>query len=210
MGFETVAVDEVLDIARGSCVRFAGMLNQFERGSKFTVQAVRRVTFDGKAATFLGAIWAECGNDHTPAWLDGLHDLFDVGAAICGISEEMKNRPVMPDVVGLRGQIDLADVTDDPFDRVAFDPKSLSGHTQGFRGQVQDGEFPIPRGQQIIDQGRGAAADVDDGRRFVTTDGLNQGEGMLGMRLKPTHRIGGFGLVDIFPVCSVVHIVFKG
>jgi hypothetical protein len=82
--------------------------------------SLRRLT-----ATFLGAIWAECGNDHTPAWLDGLHDLFDLGAAICGISEEMKNRLVMPDVVGLRGQIDLADVTDDPFDRVAFDPKSV-------------------------------------------------------------------------------------
>lgn len=107
-----MAVDKVLDIAQRSFVRFSCMLNQLERRSEFIVQPFRRVTIDRKAATFLGSIGAECGDDHMPTWFDSLHHLFDVGAASCGVGKEMENRPVVPDVVGLRGQIDVADVTD--------------------------------------------------------------------------------------------------
>lgn len=64
-----------------------------------------------------------------PARLDRLHDLFDVSAAICGIGEEMENSPVVPDIVGLCWQINVANVTDDPFDIAAFTRKSIASHS---------------------------------------------------------------------------------
>lgn len=41
LGFEAMAIDEVLDVAHRGLVRFLGMLDQFEAGSEFTVQSVR-------------------------------------------------------------------------------------------------------------------------------------------------------------------------
>lgn len=79
----------------------------------------------------------------------------------------------------------------------------MAGGGEGGCRQVEDGEVLVATGEQVVDEGGGAAPDVDD--RCVRSDakGIEQGEGHSGLFLVPRHRLGTDGGVAVVPVRSV-------
>ena len=75
--------------------------DQLERGAEFGMQAIRAVTHHRQAAALQRAIFGEGGYDYMSARLDGAQHLAHIGRALLGCREEMKHRPVMPDIKGL-------------------------------------------------------------------------------------------------------------
>jgi len=67
-------------------------------------------------------------------------------------------------------------------------------------GQIQHTQLTIARIEQIIHQGRGSAAHVDDGGRRRGSMPGDQLQGFLGMLLEPADLGGSLAGVDIFPM----------
>ena len=84
--------------------------------SKFPLQRVGVVADDIEAATLGGAVWSEGAEDDVAAGLDCVGELADVGAAIVGGGEEVKDGAVVPEVVCGGCEFGLGDVGDEPVD----------------------------------------------------------------------------------------------
>ncbi|MCK7583314.1 MAG: hypothetical protein MZV65_52390 [Chromatiales bacterium] len=63
----------------------------------------------------------------------------------------------------------------------------LAGVLEGAPGDVEHRRFAVARGQQPVDQHRGAAADVDHRGLFVDAAGLNQLQRQARLGLVPAH-----------------------
>ena len=83
---------------------------------------------------------------------------------ISGAGEEMKHRPVMPDLIGLVGQGGREDVGLQPLHRSRASAKPLSGHGQCRAGKVQNRDPLIAKVQEVIHKRGGPAAHINDRR----------------------------------------------
>ncbi len=135
-----------------------------------------------------------------PARLHRPRDLADIGRPILRPGQEVKHRPVVPDIEASRLERIAGDIPAMPLDPGRRRAQSLSGNLQGGRGKVQYVHLPIAHGHQVIDQRRFAAADIYDpafaaGRRL--TDQLQRD---LQVRPVPAHLVGAPGAVDVIPM----------
>ena len=200
-----MAVDEVLDPAGGSDVVFVAVLGELEGGAELGVQFVGVVAHDWQAAAFGRAVGGEGGDDHVAAVADRLHHLAHVGAAGFGSGKEVEHGAVVPDIIGGFRQVDAGNVAGDPAHLFAARAEAVAGDAQGGVGKVEHRQVAEAFGEQAVDQGRGAAADIDDRRLAGRADASDQVEGQRGLGLEPAHRVGRLALVYPLPVLSFGH-----
>src|ERR1039457_6406506 len=75
--------------------------------------------------------------------------------------------------------------------------KALTELLQNLGGDIQHREVPIARVEQLVDEERRAAADVNDWVRWPYTGCTNELEGLCRVRLIPTHVSDGLAAVDL-------------
>ncbi len=81
----------------------------------------------------------------------------------------MKDGAVVPDIVDMTCKLDLRDVTSEPrYARCLIAESSLRCRQSSLR-QAQDGDLLVTVGEQIVNQRRGATANVDDARTLGHT-----------------------------------------
>jgi hypothetical protein len=87
-------------------------------GLQILLQRVGVVADDIEADTLCGAVWSEGADDDVAAGLDCVGEQADVGGAVAGDGEEVKDGAVVPDVVCGGCEFGFGDVGDEPVDAV--------------------------------------------------------------------------------------------
>ena len=77
----------------------------------------------------------------------------------------------MPDIISAYREDRLCDIGAKPADRLAGGAHPAASRFERCLRYVDDCEITVPEIQQVIDQRRGATADVDDGCAAVTLRG---------------------------------------
>lgn len=93
---------------------FRRMFDQFEGIAELGVQRIGRIPHHREPAALHRPVRPGHRDDDVTARAHGLAHLRDVGMALLGRGHEMKDGPVVPDVVGLCGQGKLSDVSYKP------------------------------------------------------------------------------------------------
>ena len=113
-------------------VQFLLIFDQLEMCTKLIVQGIGVVTHDVEAAAFCGALGPEGANDDASPRVNSQRDLSNIGAALLRTREKVKNRTVVPYVIGPRFERRLRDVGGHP---VSF----FRCRSQAFLGYVDRG-----------------------------------------------------------------------
>jgi hypothetical protein len=87
----------------------------------------------------------------------------------------MKHRAVMPDVKGVSGGV-FRDITLNPGHLLTPVAEALLGLHEGRARNIEYSEIPIARLQQVVNECRGAAADIYDAGGSIQAGIGNQGE----------------------------------
>lgn len=126
-------------------------LNELERATKGLTEARSIVPHDGKAAASFRSVERKGGNDCVPSDLQGPSEARDIRSTVTLLGEEMKRRPIVPDVVSLQ-RLPGCCIRDDPMNLCGAAPKAGFRRLKCRRGQIEDGyilEAPI---KEIVDQ----------------------------------------------------------
>jgi hypothetical protein len=129
----------------------------------------------------------------------------DIGAALLRRGQEMKNRAVVPDVDGMTGQIGVRDIRRHPVDRVRRRAEPCPGDRKRRFREIKHGECRIALPQQIVDQRRRSAADIQHRCRSRQAGLADEAKGTQRVVLKPAHALGGNVRVDLLPVRPGLH-----
>lgn len=109
-----VAVDELLLHAGWCPVGFRRMFDQLEGIAELGMQSVWCVPHHRESAALQWPVRPEHRNDHVTAGPHGPTHLRDLGLTLLRRGHEMKNGPVMPDVVRMGRQGQSGDVSHQP------------------------------------------------------------------------------------------------
>lgn len=117
----------------------------------------------------------------------------------------MKSGAVVPDVVRVGRQFAIQNICGDPLDSGGGRTETLLGNIDRGLGDVEHGEISVAGGQQVVDQGRCAAADIDDGS-VVLWRGLNdQPERSFQVESIPADRLRRLAAINLIPVMTCTH-----
>jgi hypothetical protein len=141
-------------------MRFVLLLQEGEGSAELRMKTLGAVAHDGQSAALPGAVLRERRDDDVTARLDSAKDRVDVGLTLFTRGEEVEDRPVVPDVVGMPRQLQLRDVARKPIHARRPFPEASPRSRQRGLGQVQDGDLLIAFCEKIIDQRRRAAANA--------------------------------------------------
>ena len=122
--FAAQTVDELLDGAEWRMVLFARLLQEREWGPELRVQAVGAVAHDGQTAAPLWSVFCKRRHDDVTAGLDSAQNRLNVGLPLVRRGKEMKNGPVMPNVVGMPWKVHASNVAHKPGYGVRTRPQS--------------------------------------------------------------------------------------
>lgn len=128
--------------------------------------------------------------------------LRDVGAAPAGIGQEVEHRAIVPDVDAAGRQVDARDVTLHPAYLRGVAPEAVSHGGERFAGDIQHGDRFESRGEQIVDERRRAAADVENAGTVRGARRPDQRQRSLQVWSIPAHRVGRFRSVHIAPMAG--------
>jgi hypothetical protein len=159
---ETVTINEVLNASGWRDVVLLVMFNQLESGTEFGMQAIRVVLDHWEATAFRWPVRCECGHDNVAAWLHSAHHLGDISVTICLVGQKMENRTIVPHVKGTFWQREGCHVAFYPAHETCSRSEASAGNSQCLAGEVQNGKIFVTVGEEVINQGRGPAADIDD------------------------------------------------
>jgi hypothetical protein len=144
-------------------VAMSSRVDQAKIGSQHCGQRSRIVPHDRQSAASLRAVKVKGADDDISTSLDGSLQPVDIGGLIGLISQEMKGRSVVPQIVGF-GWLPGGDVSNDPFDASSRLTKTLPGCLERGAGKIQDRDLPHLAFDKAINQPRRTAADIDDRR----------------------------------------------
>jgi len=122
-----VAIDKLLLHACGCPMGFRRMFDQFEGIAELGVQRIWRIPHHREPAALHRPVRPEHRDNDVTAGAHSLAHLCDVGLALLGCAHEMKDGPVVPDLVGLCGQGKLSDVSHKPSPPPGVDSEPLTG-----------------------------------------------------------------------------------
>jgi hypothetical protein len=75
----------------------------------------------------------------------------------------MKHRTVVPHVVSSGLELCFRDIGDEPMDLLCGQTQSLLGHFDSGLRNIEDGDVLIAPSKEVINEGRFASANVNDG-----------------------------------------------
>ena len=163
------------------------------------------VALDGEAAAPGGAIGRKGGEDHVAAGTECACDLLDVGRAIVGRGEEVKDGAVMPETEVVLREFCGEDVGGEPGDLCCGGAEAGARVIECMFGDVEDGEVGVADSEEIVDERGLAGADVEDWGSEVRRGAADECEGDLEVWAEPAALGSLPGGVDLLPVCVRVH-----
>ncbi len=106
---------------------FLCAVHQFEAISKLVVQAVRAVTDHIEPAAASGSIRGKGCEDDMSTCSNCISHRLHITLTVSGLRQEVKDSPVMPDVIGLMGQRCLRNIGFDPVHMGSIRAQPLAG-----------------------------------------------------------------------------------
>src|SRR5947207_982183 len=187
-------------------------MHQLERGAERLSQARAVIAGDRQAAALFRAVEREGSDDGVPADFQAAPEAGDVGGAIACVGEKVKRRPVVPDIVGL-GRFKGRRVRDDPADTLGAGAKAALkaglGGSQRRARQIEHGNVLEPLLDEMVDQPRSTAANVDNRRVADGTRLHDQFERRHRALLKPANLVLALRGVDVLPMGLAVGVFHK-
>jgi hypothetical protein len=166
-------------------------------------EACRIITHDRQPAALFGTIESKGCNDGMAAGRKGQLQAGKICGAVGLGDHEVEGSPVMPNFVARR-RLPGRDVGDDPVDGHSLFPEPGLCGGERCRRHVQDGHVAVSSLRKMIDEMRGAAADVDDGRCQRGGRVHDQPERGIRLVLIPAHVTLGLRLIGSLPAALVV------
>lgn len=149
---DAVAIQELLSGSKGRLVHLPGRRNQAEVGPELGVQRVCIVPNHFKPAApgrFLGSESAD--NDVAAATRRANH-LADIGPPVGLCGQKMKNRAIVPHIVGRGFELCLRDVGDQPMYALRRVPQSLLAGFYGRLRNIENGKVGASASEQVVNQ----------------------------------------------------------
>jgi hypothetical protein len=165
-----------------------------EAGAEQRGDALRGVARGRQRGALRRAVLGERADDGVAARGERGGEDLDVPPAVVGRRQEVQDRPVVPERVGPVG-VPAEQVRGQPADAVTRGAEPAPRDAEADRREVEDGEVLEAGGQQAVDEGGGATADVDhrggrvdagarDQRQRHARLGLVPAEAILGARVR--------------------------
>ena len=155
---------------------------------------------DGKTAALCRTVGCEGGEDDVATGAEGGGNLLDVGGALGGVSEEVKDGAVVPDAVAVLRELGCEEVDGEPVDLCCTGAEACASVVERLLGDVENGEVGVAGSEEVVDERGLAGADVEDGRREIGGDAADERKGYLEVRAVPTAVACGPRGVDVLPV----------
>src|SRR4051812_36761304 len=174
-------------------------VDQLERGAKRSPQARAVIAGDRQAAALFRPVEREGGDDGVPADFQAASEARDIGDAVFLVGEKVERRPVVPDVVSLHRLPDRG-ICHQPLDSVGVGSEASLGSLQRRARQIEHSDILKPPLDEMVDQSRRAAANIDDGRTIDGTRLHDQFERRRRALLKPADLVLALCRVDVFPM----------
>ena len=137
-------------------------VNQPKSGTERLPETRGVVTRDGQAAAFFRAIQRESGDDGVSASFQTARKALDIGGTVFLIGEKVERRPVVPDVISLY-RLPNRDIRHQPMNSIGADAETSLGSLQCRARQIEHADILKSLLNEMVDQPRSAAANVDDG-----------------------------------------------
>ena len=129
---------------------FRRMFDQFEGIAELGVQRIGRIPHHREPAALHRPVRPEHRDNDVTAGAHSLAHLCDVGLALLGCAHEMKDGPVVPDLVGLCGQGKLSDVSRKPSHPPGVESEPLTGHVERTLRNVKHSDVEAMQSEQIV------------------------------------------------------------
>src|SRR6185312_5716733 len=149
--------------APGRCVFVPLGVNRQKPGTERLREARCVVTRDRQTAAFFRAIERESRDDGVSAGFQTAHEARDIGGAVFFVGEKVERRPVVPDVLSPRRLPDRG-ICHQPLNPVGTRAEASPGGLQCRVRQIEHRDILKPQLDEMVDQPRRAATNVDDGR----------------------------------------------
>ena len=169
------------------------------------MQGIRVVADNVEAAAFCRALGSERAHDDVAARPNGASDLANVRNTLLRIREEMKDSPVMPNVISPRPQLHLRYVRDQPVNSLCGLSQPLPAGLDGDLRDIQDCDVLKSSCDQVVNERGFASAYVDDRSGKITRGSFDQGQRGFQVLAVPAHLVGRFGGVNFLPMRFYVH-----
>ena len=145
---------------------------------------------------------SRAGRDQLDAWAQGRRGLRDIRGALRRIGEEVEHGAVVPERDMGIGKIERGDVADAiaHVQREWRRCESLPCKRKRGVGEIVQRELAEAASKQVVDQRRGAGADIEDRCIAVESQRIDEGQRSIEMRPVPTHRVRRFRRVHLLPM----------
>src|SRR3990167_11033421 len=117
----------------------------------------------------------------------------------------MEYGAVMPEREAVLGELHLGNIRLQPMYGAGVVSQPATRHIERGGRNIEHGQVAVLRCQQVVNQGRSTAADIDDRSIRSDTCLTNQREGAVCMWLVPAHRVGCLVGVHGLPLGLVLH-----
>jgi hypothetical protein len=142
-------------------MHFAVRFHEVELIAQQTLEAISVVLHDRQSAAFRWAAWRKAGDDRPAVAVEGGVKRANIEGLVIGFGEEVQHGAVVPESEAL-GRTPGRHVRRNPCDALRFCAKSCARLFECRRGDIEHCHISEAVAQQVIDQGRCAAADVDE------------------------------------------------
>ncbi len=199
--YPAIAIEELLRGSEWSLVCFHCALDEVKSLPELVMKRIRAIAHDIETAAPGGAFGSKGAKDDVPARPHRPGDVPYVSSALLWRCEEVKDCPVVPDVEGVRGKIDLCDIRLDPVHIAALLTQAILSDLQGSGGDIKHREAAVATNEQVIDERAGPGSDINNRGRWVFLGRLfDESERGLQVRTEPTYLLGILGGIDAFPM----------
>ena len=158
-----------------------------------------------QAAAFLRAIFGKDAQGQVTSRSQMRLDLIPVGLSLRFFNQEVKNRPIMPEVENFSAQVGFQNVSFQPTHGGGLRAKPPPGRLQSGGRNVENGEIAVTLAQEITDQGGSSASRIQNRSRLGQAGAVNEVQRRSHMLGVPAYVLGRPGAVDIFPMQLSVH-----
>jgi hypothetical protein len=120
-------------------------------------------------------------------------------------SKKVEHGAVVPHVVSAAFELCIGDIGDEPMDLFCREPESRLGHVNSGLRNIEYGDVLISLCKEVINEGRFASANVNDGCRISGIRALYKSKRGFKVRTVPTDRFWCLGRLDSFPMRLCIH-----
>jgi len=200
-----MAAQKLLGSSKRRLVYLPGRRDQLEVWPKLCMQRIRAIPNHLQPTTTFRSFWSKRTDNDMATALYGMNHLTNICFPVGSRGQKMKDRAIMPHVVGRNNQFSLRNVGDQPLNAIREFAQPLPcGRDSGLRN-IQNGQVGVAPSEQIIHQSGLTSADIDDGGRWSSACLLDECERRFKVRPVPAHPIGCRLKVNPVPVRLSVH-----